>query len=53
MAMFAIVTPVSFSVSAQEEAPSLAIEEIIVTARKKGRVYSRCAYGCYSYYRST
>ena len=35
MAMFAIVTPVSFSVSAQEESPSLAIEEIIVTARKK------------------
>jgi iron complex outermembrane receptor protein len=35
MAIFAIVTPVSFSVSAQEEAPSLAIEEIIVTARKK------------------
>ena len=33
--MFAIVTPVSFSVSAQEESPSLAIEEIIVTARKK------------------
>ena len=35
MAIFAIVTPISFSVSAQEEAPSLAIEEIIVTARKK------------------
>ena len=35
MAIFAIVTPVSFSVSAQEESPSLAIEEIIVTARKK------------------
>ena len=35
LAIVSIVIPVSFSVSAQEEAPSLAIEEIIVTARKK------------------
>ena len=32
---FALLIPVSFSVSAQEESLSLAIEEIIVTARKK------------------
>ena len=36
LAILSIVIPVSFSVSAQEaETPSLAIEEIIVTARKK------------------
>ena len=36
MAIFALVVPAIHSVAAQEtEAPSLAIEEIIVTARKK------------------
>ena len=36
MAIFALVVPAVSSVAAQEaETPSLAIEEIIVTARKK------------------
>lgn len=40
LAILSIVIPVSFSVSAQEaETPSLAIEEIIVTARKKMSSY--------------
>ena len=54
MAIFALVVPAIHSVAAQEaEAPSLAIEEIIVTARKKGRVYSGRSNGCDSYYRAT
>ena len=33
--MFALVLTMNFNVQAQESAPTLAIEEIIVTARKK------------------
>jgi len=48
--MFALVLTMNLNVQAQESAPTLTIEEIIVTARKKGRVYSRCSYGCDCYY---
>ena len=33
--MFALILTMNFNVQAQESAPTLAIEEIIVTARKK------------------
>ena len=35
MLMFALILTMNFNVQAQESAPTLAIEEIIVTARKK------------------
>ena len=38
------------AVAQETEVNSLAIEEIIVTARKKGRIYSRRSDGGYSYY---
>ena len=48
--MFALVLTMNLNVQAQESAPTLAIEEIIVTARKKEVIHSRCSCYCDCYY---